>query len=116
MTEYTIFNLVHDVIYLTVLTSLNAFVIVQMTAKFANQNNVKKESRENSTKLENKVQELTLEAIKSAIRDELALQLNTVNGNIKSVDEKVIEIKQNQSNLVTELRTLGVIKETPVLK
>jgi hypothetical protein len=62
---------------------------------------------------EDDLEKLTLESIKVAVRQELQEELRT---QLEPIKIDLLAVKGNQGNLVIELRTLGVVKETTVLK
>ena len=122
----------YDVFKLGVVTVPGCF----LTAYLYDTIYLKKEDRENNkaiatdvtntiTKLEGEKMELTLEAfttVVNAVADQLnakidgvSEQLTDTNSKLDKLTDQVRSIETNQIILVTELRTLGHIKETPVL-
>jgi hypothetical protein len=94
-------------------TILTLGVMAYLTKLFADDNNRKQAERTQQANLEGQVQTLTLEAIKAAVRQELKEELAT---QLEPIKADLLAVKVNQGILVVELRTLGVVKETPILK
>ena len=120
MTNYNWFDVIHDVVYLLVLVGLNYLVIVKATANLADKNNLKKENREKVAELEDTVDNLKVESLESkilkAITESEGRIKTHINNELAPLKTTVGEIKVNQGYLVIELRSLGVNKETPILK
>jgi adenosyl cobinamide kinase/adenosyl cobinamide phosphate guanylyltransferase len=83
-------------------------VVALLTFVLTNVNNKKKESRDNKSDLEEQVQTLTLEKLEANLT-------KVINGVQEEIKKELIPIKQNQRDLVNELRYKGVITQTQPL-
>jgi hypothetical protein len=114
--------------FFSIVTPISSLVtlvfLAYLTKKFVNDNNIKQAERTNKAILEEKVETLTIDSIKLALREEIRAELinqlvpikkdinalktdvNTMKVDINGMKVDINAIKMNQSNLVTELRTL----------